>query len=252
VYTAEQRSAALRLIGTNLSDREIARRTGVSRGTVRNWRLGKRHMAERYAHREITITRPLYDPGYSYLLGLYLGDGFIAVVRRRTVFIRWTLDRRYRGIVRECRHAVALATGARASLYDVPHREVANVQCGGRFWLDLFPQHGPGRKHERKIELVDWQLEITHEFTREFLRGLIHSDGSRCINRFSTKLPSGRTGRYEYPRYFFTNYSEDIRRIFCDHCELLGIRWTRSSWKNISVSHRDSLALLDEFVGPKS
>jgi hypothetical protein len=72
------------------------------------------------------------------------------------------------------------------------------------------------------------------------------------INRFSTKLPSGRVRKDAYPRYFFTNYSGDIRRIFCDHCELLGIRWTRSSFKNISVSHRDSVALLDEFVGPKS
>jgi hypothetical protein len=57
--------------------------------------------------------------------------------------------------------------------------------------------------------------------------------------------------RYAYSRYFFTNYSTDIQRIFCDHCELLGIRWTQSSFKNISISRRDSVALLDAFVGPK-
>ena len=72
------------------------------------------------------------------------------------------------------------------------------------------------------------------------------------MNRFAVNLPSGRVGRYAYPRYFFTNYSADIRRIFCEHCELLGIRWTQSNARNISVSHRDSVALLDEFVGPKS
>jgi hypothetical protein len=110
----------------------------------------------------------------------------------------------------------------------------------------------PGKKHERKIELVDWQLLITRQYTGEFIRGLIHSDGSRCINRFSVKLPSGRVGRYEYPRYFFTNYSGDIRRIFCEHCDLLGIRWSQSNARNISISHRDSIALLDSFVGPKS
>ncbi len=118
-------------------------------------------------------------------------------------------------------------------------------------WPNLFPQHGPGKKHERKIELVPWQSEITRQYTRKFLRGLIHSDGSRCMNRFAVQLPSGRVGRYAYPRYFFTNYSADIRRIFCEHCELLGIRWTQSNARNISVSHRDSVALLDEFVGPK-
>ena len=71
------------------------------------------------------------------------------------------------------------------------------------------------------------------------------------INRFSVKLPSGRTGRYEYPRYFFTNYSADIRKLFCDHCSMLNVRWTQSSFKNISVAHRASVALLDSFIGPK-
>jgi hypothetical protein len=83
------------------------------------------------------------------------------------------------------------------------------------------------------------------------VRGLIHSDGCRTTNRFKTKLPSGGVAAYQYPRYFFSNLSEDIRRIFCDHCELLGIRWTQSNPRNISISHRESVALLDEFIGPK-
>jgi hypothetical protein len=56
---------------------------------------------------------------------------------------------------------------------------------------------------------------------------------------------------YEHPRYFFSNVSGDIRAIFCRHCDLLGIRWTQSNPRNISVAHRDSVALLDSFVGPK-
>jgi hypothetical protein len=84
------------------------------------------------------------------------------------------------------------------------------------------------------------------------LRGLIHSDGTRCINRFRTELPSGRTAEYEYPRYFFTNISADIRSIFREHCELLGIRVTRSNARNLSVAHRESVAILDSFVGPKT
>jgi hypothetical protein len=34
--------------------------------------------------------------------------------------------------------------------------------------------------------------------------------------------------------------------------ELLGIRWTQSSFKNISIADRQSVAILDAFVGPKS
>jgi hypothetical protein len=32
----------------------------------------------------------------------------------------------------------------------------------------------------------------------------------------------------------------------------MGVKWTQSNHRNISVSHRASVALLDEFVGLKS
>ena len=118
--------------------------------------------------------------------------------------------------------------------------------------LVAFPQHGPGRKHERRIELTDWQLELTRAHPGALVRGLIHSDGCRTVNRFTTRLPSGRVKEYAYPRYFFSNESADIRAIFCDHCELLGVRWTQSNRRNISISHRTSVTIMDEVVGPKS
>jgi hypothetical protein len=115
-----------------------------------------------------------------------------------------------------------------------------------------FPQHGPGRKHLRQISLVVWQRELTHARPGALIRGLIHSDGCRAINRFKTKLPSGRVAEYSYVRYFFSNLSEDIRNIFREHCELLGVRVTRCSHRNLTVSHRDSVAILEEIVGPKA
>ncbi len=99
--------------------------------------------------------------------------------------------------------------------------------------------------------LADWQRAIVDAHPKPFLRGLIHSDGCRTINRFKTRLPSGRVAEYEYPRYFFSNLSADIRGLFCEYCERLGIRWTQSNHRNISVSHRASVAALDAFVGPK-
>ena len=101
-------------------------------------------------------------------------------------------------------------------------------------WPAAFPQHGPGKKHLRPIELEPWQEEILDADPRPFVRGLIHSDGPRCINRFTTELKDG-VATYEYPRYFFTNYSADIRGLFCRYCERLGIHCTQSSFKNISV-----------------
>ncbi len=72
------------------------------------------------------------------------------------------------------------------------------------------------------------------------------------INRFSTKLPSGRVADYAYVRYFFSNHSADIRQIFIDHCALLAIRVTQSNHRNLTVSHRHSVAILEELVGPKT
>ena len=63
-------------------------------------------------------------------------------------------------------------------------------------WPCLFPQHGPGRKHERRIVLASWQQEIVEAKGEAFLRGTIHSDGCRTVNRFTTRLPSGRVGEY--------------------------------------------------------
>ncbi len=119
-------------------------------------------------------------------------------------------------------------------------------------WSKAIPSTAPARKHRRSIELVDWQRALTEANPEAFIRGLIHSDGCRCVNEFRTRLPSGRVASYSYPRYFFSNLSADIRRLFTDHCEQIGIRWTQSNHRNISISHRASVATLDEFVGPKS
>ena len=113
------------------------------------------------------------------------------------------------------------------------------------------PRWARGRKHERPIVLAPWQREIVDAHPWPFVRGLIHSDGCRTVNRFKTRLPSGRVAEYAYPRYFFSNLSADIRGLFCESCEQLGLRWTQSNHRNISISHRTSVALLDENVGPK-
>lgn len=247
-YPAIVIDEALRLASDGMNDYEIGRVLGIPRATVWRWRVDGRP-GSRLRRPGPMFSRPLSDIAYSYLLGVYLGDGHLSW-HGRTWGLTLTLDSKYPGIVDECAEAMFRCLPKKPTRWT---REDGAIRLTAyrRDWPNLFPQHGPGRKHLRKIELVPWQREITCRYTREFLRGLIHSDGSRCINRFAVALPSGRVGRYAYPRYFFTNLSADIRGIFCEHCELLGIRWTQSNARNISVSHRDSVALLDDFIGPK-
>ncbi len=116
------------------------------------------------------------------------------------------------------------------------------VHAYSKSWPCLFPQHGPGKKHERKIELVDWQEDLVALVPGLLLRGLLHSDGCRFMN-------TGSFG-WECPRYVFTNFSDDIKEIFCDACNRLGLHWTLAP-KSIYVSRKADVARLDGFVGPK-
>jgi hypothetical protein len=106
------------------------------------------------------------------------------------------------------------------------------VYSFSKHWLCLFPQHGPGRKHQRRIELAPWQQELVDRDPPLLLRGLLHSDGCRVLN-WVNGTP--------YPRYHFSNVSADIRGIFGRAC---------NPW-SLSVARRGSVALLDGFVGPK-
>lgn len=114
----------------------------------------------------------------------------------------------------------------------------------------LLPQHGPGKKHERTIALEPWQQEIVDAHPWEFIRGLVHSDGCRITN-WATRLVEGERRRYEYPRYFFTNLSADIRQLYTNALDTVGVDWRQANSRNISVARRASVALMDAHVGPK-
>jgi hypothetical protein len=188
-------------------------------------------------------------PAYVYLLGLYLGDGTIAF-NGRSFQLRLTLDARYPGIIASAAAAVG-AVVPHGRVHQRARRGVRIVESGWKGWPDVLPQHGLGKKHTRTLALAGWQRALVDERPREFLRGLIHSDGCRVVNRFTIDLPSGRRAEYAYPRYFFSNRSAHIRALFCEYCEELGIRWTQSNERNISVAHRPSVAVLDSFIGEK-
>ncbi|MEA2351031.1 MAG: hypothetical protein QOG86_1972, partial [Thermoleophilaceae bacterium] len=230
------------------SNREVSDLTGLPRSTIARWRshgLPVRSSAEPPDPR----WRPPDPASYAYLLGLYLGDGCVASIRAGAQ-LSICLDETYPGIVAEAEAAIrATVPNVHVGRYCPAGRGLVRLQAWSRMWLVAFPQHGPGKKHLREIALVDWQKRITRAHPRELIRGLIHSDGCRTINRFAVNLPRGGRRTYAYARYFFSNLSSDIRAIFTEHCELLGIRWTLSNPRNVSISHRRSVALLDEFVG---
>jgi hypothetical protein len=241
------------LAGEGRSATEVARLVGLPRSTVRDWLRGAvpRGGADSCAACRGPAHRfPALPAEYMYLLGVYLGDGCISGHRRGVYKLRLFLDARYPAIVDACEAAIRTLLPANKVARHLRSGGYANsapssnieLSAYSRTWPCLFPQHGPGRKHERPIVLADWQRQLLHKHPKALLRGLIHSDGCRFIN----------TGRnWRHARYSFTNSSADIRRIFTDACNALGLHWTTAP-DTVYVSRKHDVARLDEFIGPKA
>ena len=247
-------SRVIDLVARGLNDCQIARASGIPRSTVRDWRRGHTVQRRTDSRRVCPNCRaPEHDfdslprAHYAYLLGMYLGDGDISV-NPRTWRLRISLDTKWPGIIASCTNAmqVVFPKNRVARFRPDPRAQCAVVSVYSKQILCLFPQHGAGPKHLRRIKLMSWQEQLVREHPEQFIRGLIHSDGCRFINRV-------RVGdkTYEYPRYNFTNASTDIRNLFTATCDQLEIEWRRMNQRNISIARHDSVTRLDQFVGPK-
>jgi hypothetical protein len=235
---------SLGTLGWNKS--EIARETAIPYRTVSRWLAGGTpDPARSRADCPVCSGRlgAMSQPEYTYLLGQYLGDGCIYKGPRGVYRLGVFCSEEYPRIMQACERAIAAVLSSKVGRSR--KRGCVEVYSYSKHWPCLFPQHGPGMKHTRKIELADWQQALVDEDPRPLIRGLIHSDGCRVLNRATgTDYPP-------YPRYHFTNTSADIRAIFTRACDAIGVKWRQNNATNISIARRDSVAILDSFIGPK-
>jgi hypothetical protein len=247
MHPVQLREAALRLVAHGVNDCEIARRLGVPRATIRDWR--KPRYVPRAKRRAATCPRcwrtcppiVITDDDYAELLGLYLGDGHITCMAR-TERLRLSLDAKY-----PVMNAEIEALLQRCFPENRVGRQLRDQGSTVVLWVYnshlscLFPQAAPGKKHDRPIGLEDWQMDRVLAAPWAFLRGCIRSDGCAFINR---------TGRYEYLSYAFTNLSGDIRAMFVAACRFLDLD-VRPGNRVVRVNTRASVARLLEHVGTK-
>jgi transcriptional regulator with XRE-family HTH domain len=245
-----------RLLASGLSQAEVARRVGISRATVRDWaRAGEAAVWARPMRRTargsaVPCTgmcpgrERLDEQAYAYVLGQYLGDGYLS--RNGPSYrLRVTCCDAYPDILRECADSMYRLAGRPVRF--VPRQGCTEAYVSWSHWQCFVP-HGAGRKHDRAIALEPWQKDIA--IGREpgrFVRGLIHSDGCRIVNRVVV-----RGKAYAYPRYFFTNLSAHIRGLFVEACAGLGVATRPANRVTISVADAESVWRLDQVVGPKS
>ncbi|MET7753176.1 transposase [Streptomyces sp. NPDC005389] len=258
-HGTEVRQRAVALLRGGARNADVARELNVPNGTISYWKHEDRAKRGECPGRPAPKCprcdgREVDEAAYAYLLGLYLGDGHISQYSaHRVPSLMITLDDIWPGVQDEAEAALRRVFPDNATCR-VRKKGCHNVKVYSLHLACLFPQHGPGRKHERRIALEPWQQAIVAEHPWRFVRGLIHSDGCRIIN-WTTRLVSGERKRYEYPRYFFTNKSDDIRKLLGDTLDRVGVEWTTTKRGtdpyNISVARKASVALMDAHVGPK-
>lgn len=230
------------------SIRVIAEQLGIPYQTVRNW-CRRDSTDGRFTEDRCPRCLPapaLPEPAdeYVYLLGLYLGDGHL-VTKAKVPVLRVYCTEVYPRLIAACGQAM-LSTLA-LSVQHIRKKGCVTVQSYATHWPCLFPQAGPGRKHDRTIVLEPWQEQVVRAQPGHFVRGLFHSDGCRVVNRVK-KAGKG----YEYPRYLLANESADILALAGWALDLLGVAWRLNRPNSLSVARRDAVTLLDEHVGAKS
>ena len=198
----------------------ISKKFAIPWTTVRQWIKGKRqYLKNQQTSIDSDVKKFIKDNiginEYSYMLGCYLGDGHI-------VFIKNKISKRI--TISTATNTPELIRFQSNILTKFGNKIVVRKRksnCVDIFThnpeLDkLFPQAGPGKKHDRKIELSDWQKEIINH--KYLLLGLFHTDGS------ATKAYSPKN---DNPlRYEFVNVSQDIINIYCECLKKLDINYT--------------------------
>ncbi|MCT9088230.1 helix-turn-helix domain-containing protein [Streptomyces sp. ASQP_92] len=258
-HGTEVRQKALTLLRDGKRNADVARQLNVPLGTVSYWlHIDRSKRGQCPGSHDPKCPRcdgrPLDFAAYAYLLGLYLGDGHIShYSAHRVPNLMITLDDAWPGIQNEAEASMRAVFPDNATCR-VRKVGCHNIKVYSKHLHCLFPQHGPGKKHDRPIVLEPWQQDVVEAHPWEFVRGLIHSDGCRITN-WTEKVVGGVRKRYEYPRYFFTNKSDDIRKLCGDALTSVGVQWTTlargSDPFNISVARKASVALMDQHIGPK-
>ena len=261
MYSRKIVDETFRLKASGLTDKQIASQTGVSVQAIRHWRYGTRRNPTTTASNCTDYcprcsTAVIHEEAYAYLLGAYLGDGHITEFKRKPgLYTLWIFyDSKYPPLIAYCHAAMGAVFPVKP--FTVRRKVCTAIKAYSKHWACIFPQHGPGKKHERLIALEPWQQVIVEEHSERFVRGLMHSDGSRVLNRIPKR--DGQ-GFHAYPRYLFANTSRDIVGLFTDAADRLGIPWKAHvkrqpsvlSQRAISISRRDAVARMDTFVGPK-
>jgi hypothetical protein len=226
---------------------QLSKEYNIPRTTLKYWiknkELNKRPLVERKntskSIKTIEIEIENNREVYNYILGLYLGDGCISP-NKMSYKLRIVQDIRYPNLINQINESLYLFFNKKVN---IGNKKGCNeiIICDKNLPL-YFPQHGLGKKHNRKIELSDFQRKnINHS---QLLKGLWVTDGSFYLIK------------KKYEAYNFTNKSLDIISLF-EECLLeLGIKYRKRLKNNglwiVEIMKRTEVNKMKDIVGVKS
>lgn len=260
----EQYEKVIELYSSGTKIHEIVKMTGLGRSCINNWIIRGRKNTKTTinATNPIEYLKELNSNNdelktfsyYSFLFGLYLGDGCLSISRVATLSI--ALDKKYEKMNNYIEKCFTELFNKNPQIYDRSidrgQKFKSNsicIKCSKKNLEILFPQHGKGKKHSRAIELREWQnIIISHEL----VKGLIYSDGSYYYCK--------KRQQYEYN---FSNSSYDIIKILEKHLTILNIQYnvnkkiksnskSKSEKYHINIVAQDSVKMLHNLIGDKN
>jgi hypothetical protein len=246
---------------------DIVRQTGLTRSCVNNWVNRGSRINERILNNNGVLTI-IADPieyikslnpnnsetdsfrSYSFILGLYFGDGCISRTGRSKQ-LSIALDKKYPGLNEYVIYHMSQLFNKNPTIYDRSidrgqkyKSNCINIKYSNKNLGIIFPHEGVGKKYERSIRLEKWQLAILdHVF---MLKGLFFSDGCYYYDRANKKF-----------MYSFTNKSKDIVDILCNSLNEMKIRYNiRLKCKEgvyiVTVKYQEDVSRLHILIGDKN
>lgn len=240
---------------------QIAKELNITHSTVRYWwNYDFARVAQLAEAQDLKSCQREFEShlGYHYahLLGLYLGDGYINKHNSSCYKLRITCHAEDSIVINDCMQSMKALFINKVNKWKHTNANCVDVYIYSNDIPKLFPQHGKGRKHERKIALESWQKDIINEHPLLFIKGLMQSDGSRFIRNIENR---------SYASYIFCNVSKDIIDILYDVCIGVGLSPTIISLDNkkykysrstnilyrLNFNKRKDVELLDNVIGTK-
>lgn len=185
-----------------------------------------------------------FEKEYAYLFGLYLSDGHISKFpRTHRMRISFHSEKNQRQMVLAA-HTIGLLFPNNSICYT----KKKNANCIDLIFYnsllcEIFPQHGPGAKHLRDLQLEKWQKRIVTNHSSHFMKGLFDGDGSRYLV----------SSKNEW-KYSFTNKSKDILTFMKECLDCHEIKYCETFPKakkgtgHILIQSRAGVKKLDELL----